>query len=72
MSERQNMNSADIDTKSLPGNDHYHAFDSFDFIRLRTGLGRLQTLLGPKRKSVLASEEDSRKHARRSLVVRNL
>jgi N-acetylneuraminate synthase len=56
--------------KSLPGNDHYHAFDPSDFIRLKTELGRLQTLLGPQRKSVLASEEDSRKHARRSLVAR--
>lgn len=56
--------------KSLPGNDHYHAFDPPDFIRLVTQLERLQTLMGPQRKSVLTSEEESRKHARRSLVTR--
>ena len=57
--------------KSLPGNDHYHAFDGPDFTRLRSELGRLHTLLGSQRKNVLASEEDSRKHARRSLVARS-
>ena len=56
--------------KSLPGNDHYHAFDGSDFLRLRQELKDLQIILGSQRKSVLPAEEMSRKHARRSLVSR--
>ena len=56
--------------KSLPGNDHYHAFDPADFGRLRSELDRLHVLLGSGTKDVLPAEEAARLHARRSLVAR--
>ena len=56
--------------KSLPGNDHYHAFDSDDFAALRAKLDHVGTLLGSGRIEVLEAEEPARLHARRSLVSR--
>ena len=56
--------------KSLPGNDHYHAFDPADFARLRVELDRLHLLLGSQGKDVLPAEAAARTHARRSLVAR--
>lgn len=56
--------------KSLPGNDHYHAFDPGDFRALRIELDDLRELLGAPRKQVLPAEEAARLHARRSLVAR--
>jgi N-acetylneuraminate synthase len=56
--------------KSLPGNDHYHAFDATDFKRLRQELEQVRTLLGTPHKQVLPWEEVSRLNARRSLVAR--
>jgi sialic acid synthase SpsE len=56
--------------KSLPGNDHYHAFDPEDFVRLSAELGQLLGLLGSGVKEVLPAEEAARVGARRSLVAR--
>jgi sialic acid synthase SpsE len=58
-----------LDT-TLPGNDHYHAFEPHQFARLRQELDQLLALVGDGRKRVLASERASRLHARRSLVTR--
>lgn len=58
-----------LDT-TLPGNDHYHAFEPHQFARLRRELEQLLALLGDGRKRVLPSERASRLHARRSLVAR--
>jgi N-acetylneuraminate synthase len=55
---------------SLPGNDHYHAFDPEGFARLRARLDQTRALLGGPSKDVLAAEEAARTHARRSLVAR--
>ena len=55
--------------KTLPGNDHYHAFDPDD---LRAFIARQRyaaKLLGIARKQVLASEEVPRRYARRSIVA---
>jgi N-acetylneuraminate synthase len=56
--------------KSVPGNDHYHAFDPDDFRALRARLDELRMLLGPGEKVVLPAEEPARVGARRSLVAR--
>ncbi|HWH05878.1 MAG TPA: N-acetylneuraminate synthase family protein [Gaiellaceae bacterium] len=55
---------------TLPGNDHYHAFEPAEFRRLREELDRLALLLGSPEKRVLEVEEPARLHARRSLVSR--
>lgn len=54
--------------KSLPGNDHYHAMDIKDLKTLKSLLKEAFVLIGESRVSSLASEEPSRKNARRSLV----
>lgn len=56
--------------KTLPGNDHYHAFDPEDFRRLISELSELRTMLGQPQKDVLEVERPARTHARRSLVAR--
>ncbi len=56
--------------KTLPGNDHYHAFDPADLVELRARLEGLRTLLGSGEKVVLPAEEPARVGARRSLVAR--
>jgi N-acetylneuraminate synthase len=56
--------------KSLPGNDHYHAFDPDDFARLAGELRQLRSMLGSGVKEVLAAEQAARVGARRSLVAR--
>lgn len=56
--------------KALPGNDHYHAMDTRDAARLRELLGRVRDLVGAEEhKQPLASEENSRRYARRSIVA---
>lgn len=55
--------------KSLPGNDHYHAMDAADLEHLRARLDDTWTLLGTSDLHALATEEESRRHARRSLVA---
>lgn len=56
---------------SVPGNDHYHAFEPQQFHELRARLDRLHDLLGASEKRVLEAEEPARLHARRSLVARD-
>lgn len=56
--------------KALPGNDHYHAFDPDDFVRLHAQLVEVRQLLGAGEKVVLAAEQAARAGARRSLVAR--
>jgi sialic acid synthase SpsE len=58
--------------KTLPGNDHYHAMDKEDLMHFRARLDKLFPLLGEHRKHPLASEEISRRNARRSLVAARL
>jgi N-acetylneuraminate synthase len=58
--------------KTLVGNDHYHAFDTQDFVALRARLDHLRRLLGRGRVEVLGAEKAARLHARRSLVSRGL
>jgi sialic acid synthase SpsE len=55
--------------KTLPGNDHYHAMDFTDLIRLRKNLEQSFKLLGDFKKSPLFSESPARSNARRSLVA---
>ncbi|MDZ4713435.1 MAG: N-acetylneuraminate synthase family protein [bacterium] len=55
--------------KSLPGNDHYHAMDRDDLKYFFSDIDRYFLLLGDFEKRALASEGDSIKHARRSLVI---
>jgi sialic acid synthase SpsE len=55
--------------KTLPGNDHYHAMDKDDLIRLRQNLSKAFNLLGSQSITALVDEEPARKNARRSLVA---
>lgn len=55
--------------KSLPGNDHYHAMDPDDVINFRKQCGFVSQILGSNEKKVFECEENSRLHARRSLVI---
>lgn len=57
--------------KTLPGNDHYHAMDKEDLKIFRNNIERLNSIIGSYKKYPLASEEVSRKNARRSLVALN-
>ena len=55
--------------KTLPGNDHYHAMDKSDLKLFFRKLDHTDKILGSERIAFLPSEELSRQHARRSLVV---
>lgn len=55
--------------KSLEGNDHYHAMDPNDVKTFLENYQRLETTTGIFHKSPIDVEEDSRRHARRSLVA---
>jgi N-acetylneuraminate synthase len=55
--------------KSLEGNDHYHAMDPKDVRTFRENVELLNTTTGSSKKEPIDMEEDSRKYARRSLVV---
>ena len=57
--------------KSLKGNDHYHAMDQSDLIKLRKILMETLMILGVKKKFCLKFEKRSRKYARRSLVAKS-
>ena len=57
--------------KNLPGNDHYHAMDVDDLKRFCQNIEFIQELKGSSIKEPLSSEEISRKHARRSIVLAN-
>jgi len=56
--------------KTLPGNDHYHAMDVADLRKLNANLDRFFHLRGASLKGPLASEESSRRNARRSIVLK--
>lgn len=55
--------------KSLPGNDHYHAGDPSDFKKAVSNFKLIQTIAGDESITVLPCEENSRREARRSLVL---
>ncbi len=55
--------------KTLPGNDHYHAMDPDDIRRFKKNLDKVIKLKGENFKKVLECEENSRRHARRSIVA---
>lgn len=55
--------------KSLPGNDHYHAMDADDLIRIRENLEAVRLILGNGRLDPPESEYPARKNARRSIVL---
>jgi len=56
--------------KTLKGNDHYHAMDEFDLATFIKKMDSVRNLMGPtEQKSPILSEENSRKNARRSIVV---
>jgi len=56
--------------KTLRGNDHYHAMDVQDLARFVALAGRIHCLLGPvEHKAPIATEQISRRNARRSIVM---
>lgn len=55
--------------KTLPGNDHYHAWDPDDVKSFMSLVDRVGALRGSGEKVVYPWEEDSRLYARRSLVA---
>ena len=57
--------------KSLSGNDHYHAGNADDFRRFRENSELILEFWGSSIKEPLACEENSRKFARRSLVLKD-
>ncbi len=56
--------------KTLPGNDHYHAFDENDLRAFTKRIDFVLRAMGSFRKSYLPEEEKSRLNARRSLVAK--
>lgn len=56
--------------KKLKGNDHYHSMDFYDLKVLKRNLIELEKIIGNKEKTFLSSEKNSRKFARRSLVLK--
>jgi sialic acid synthase SpsE len=54
--------------KAIPGNDHYHAMDTSDLKVLSDNINFYKKILGSS-DSYLATELDSRKYARRSIVA---
>jgi N-acetylneuraminate synthase len=55
--------------KSLPGNDHYHAMDPKDAIKIISGIDFINSLRGSYDIKCLDTELNSRQNARRSLVA---
>jgi len=55
--------------KTLPGNDHYHAWDPDDVKAFMEQVDRISALRGSGEKVVYPWEKDSRLYARRSLVA---
>ena len=56
--------------KTLQGNDHYHSMDSCDLKQLTHTNKFLNIIIGKKEKDVLPCEQQSRLHARRSIVAK--
>lgn len=57
--------------KSLEGNDHYHAMNPQDIEIFRKNISLVNKTDGQRTKEPIDVEEDSRKHARRSLVAKD-
>ncbi len=58
--------------KKTKGNDHYHSMDKNDLKLLVNNLNRAKKIVGNfKKKTFLKSEFNSRKYARRSIVIKN-
>lgn len=55
--------------KSLTGNDHYHAMDPQDLIRIKKNLENIKQVLGNGDLSFQESELSARENARRSVVL---
>lgn len=55
--------------KSLSGNDHYHAMNTNDVRTFRRNSELLTSTTGKYQKEPIPSEQNSRQHARRSLVA---
>lgn len=55
--------------KLLPGNDHYHAMDVDDALRIRNKIEQLDVVCGNGEIEYLQSEAQARKNARRSIVL---
>jgi len=55
--------------KSLLGNDHYHAMDFRDLIKLNENLNIIDKIMGKKTKHPVKSEIKARSFARRSIVA---
>lgn len=55
--------------KTLPGNDHYHAFDKVDLAAFRKKIDGILEVVGSFDKAPLDTETPARMHARRSLVT---
>ena len=53
---------------TLPGNDHYHAMDKYDLVKLRDNIQKLVELIGYGSKTPDQHETSARTFARRSLV----
>ncbi len=57
--------------KKKTGNDHYHSMDFSDLVRFNNKINLINSLVGKsKSKRAISEEEISRKHARRSIVVK--
>lgn len=56
--------------KTLPGNDHYHAGDPYDFRKAINNFELIETISGEYFRTVLDVEKIPRREARRSLVLR--
>jgi len=57
------------DNKKAKGNDHYHAMDFKDLKVFFNNLNKLNSVSGKYEKTVIKSEQISRKNARRSIVL---
>lgn len=55
--------------KTLPGNDHYHAMDPDDLIKMKKQIERCRILFGRREKTVLETESPAVSFARRSIVL---
>ena len=56
--------------KTLPGNDHYHAMDPKDLSTFLANINLIKQTTGQYVKEVMPNEVESRKYARRSIVIK--
>lgn len=57
--------------KTLPGNDHYHAMDPNDLKTFLANIAIIDQTNGQYVREVLPNEVESRKYARRSIIINN-